>query len=312
MLSLLGPTASGKTALGVQLALRLGGELLSADSRQVYRGMDVGTGKDLGEYVHEGQQVAYHLIDLVPAGEQYNLFAWQQAFHSAYSAIRARGHLPILCGGTGLYAESVLKGYQLPDVAPNEALRAELRDLDMPALRQRLESYGPLHNVTDLDSPLRAIRAIEIADYIAQHRGTELEHSCYPAIASCILCLDLERSERRARITRRLRQRLEQEDMLGEVQRLLDNGVSADTLMRYGLEYRFLTQHLLGQLSYEEMYSALETAIHQFAKRQMTWFRGMERRGFTLHYIDALQPRSQQLEQALEHWERWQATHLDK
>ena len=306
MLSLLGPTASGKTALAVQLADHLGGELLSADSRQVYRGMDIGTGKDLSEYQLEGKRIPYHLIDIVPAGEQYNLFAWQQAFHEAYAGIVARGALPILCGGTGLYAESVLGGYQLPDVAPDEALRASLQGASMEELRERLASYGPLHNVTDLDSPARAIRAIEISDYIAQQRSAGLAHSCYPPIDSCILCLDLEREERRRRISRRLRQRLEEQDMLSEVRGLLEAGIAPETLLRYGLEYRFLTLHLTGELSYEEMYRGLETAIHQFAKRQMTWFRGMERRGFTLHYIDATQPRSAQLAEALSLWERWQ------
>lgn len=309
MITLLGPTASGKTALGVLLADRLGGELLSADSRQVYQGMDVGTGKDLSDYTIEGRSVPYHLIDLVPAGEKYSLFAWQRAFHSAYADIRSRGKLPLLCGGTGLYAEAVLKGYQLPDVPPNTQLREELSGKTMEELRDRLASYGPLHNTTDLDSPARAIRAIEIADYAQRLGAQDIDHTEYPPIPSLILCLDLPREERRARITARLHTRLEQEGMLDEVRTLLASGIPAEDLIYYGLEYKFLTQHLLGQLSYAEMFSSLETAIHQFAKRQMTWFRGMERRGFTLHYIDALLPREEQLAQALQLAEGWLSAH---
>ena len=308
MITLLGPTASGKTALAVRLAHRLGSEILSADSRQVYCGMDVGTGKDLSEYTYEGKAIPYHLIDIVPAGTKYNLFAWQHDFHQVYASVRERGiQHPILCGGTGLYAEAVLRGYHLPDVAPNPELRQSLQGCSLSELRERLASYGPLHNATDLDSPQRAIRAIEIAEYIQQQRLDGVLHSEYPPIESLILCITLPREERRARITERLRQRLKEGNLIGEVQGLLDSGIAPEDLIYYGLEYKFVTQHLLGQLTRDELFTVLETAIHQFAKRQMTWFRGMERRGFTLHYIDGLLPREEQLSQALAYIETWEA-----
>lgn len=300
MITLLGPTASGKTSLAVHLAYKLGGEILSADSRQLYKGMDIGTGKDLDEYILHGRRIPYHLIDLVPAGERYSLFAWQRAFHRAYEDLVGRGiRYPILCGGTGLYAEAVLRGYHLPDVPPNPSLREELRGETLDELRVRLSSYGPLHNTTDLDSAQRAIRAIEIAEYIREQKASGIDHTEYPPIDSLILCLDLPREERRSRITLRLRERLEHQDMIGEVKGLLASGIPAEDLIYYGLEYKFVTRYLLGELSYDEMFVSLETAIHQFAKRQMTWFRGMERRGFTLHYIDALLPMQDKVEIAL-------------
>ena len=278
MITLLGPTASGKTSLAVHLAYELGGEILSADSRQLYKGMDIGTGKDLDEYILHGRRIPYHLIDLVPAGERYSLFAWQRAFHRAYEDLVGRGiRYPILCGGTGLYAEAVLRGYQLP-----------------------------LHNTTDLDSAQRAIRAIEIAEYIREQTASGIDHTEYPPIGSLILCLDLPREERRSRITLRLRERLEHQDMIGEVKGLLTSGIPAEDLIYYGLEYKFVTRYLLGELSYDEMFVSLETAIHQFAKRQMTWFRGMERRGFTLHYIDALLPMQDKVEIALQLLHSWE------
>lgn len=305
MITLLGPTASGKTDLAVRLADRLGDtELLSADSRQVYRGMDIGTGKDLSAYQRGERSIPYHLIDLVPAGTKFSLFAWQRAFHEAYTAIRERGNIPLLCGGTGLYAEAVLKGYQLPDVPPNEQLRESLAGASMEELREKLASYGPLHNTTDLDSPARAIRAIEIADFRAQSEEGAIDHTAYPPIPSVILCMTLPREDRRRRITERLHARLEQ-GMLQEVAGLLESGIAPEDLIYYGLEYKYLTQHLLGELSYDAMVTALETAIHQFAKRQMTWFRGMERRGFTVHYIDALLSPTEQEALALWHIMRW-------
>lgn len=307
MITLLGPTASGKTSLAVHLAYELGGEILSADSRQLYKGMDIGTGKDLDEYILHGRRIPYHLIDLVPAGERYSLFVWQRAFHRAYEDLVGRGiRYPILCGGTGLYAEAVLRGYHLPDVPPNPSLREELRGETLDELRVRLSSYGPLHNTTDLDSTQRAIRAIEIAEYIREQKASGIDHTEYPPIDSLILCLDLPREERRSRITLRLRERLEHQDMIGEVKELLASGIPAEDLIYYGLEYKFVTRYLLGELSYDEMFVSLETAIHQFAKRQMTWFRGMERRGFTLHYIDALLPMQDKVEIALQLLHSWE------
>ena len=307
MITLLGPTASGKTSLAVHLAYELGGEILSADSRQLYKGMDIGTGKDLDEYILHGRRIPYHLIDLVPAGERYSLFAWQRAFHRAYEDLVGRGiRYPILCGGTGLYAEAVLRGYHLPDVPPNPSLREELRGETLDELRVRLSSYGPLHNTTDLDSAQRAIRSIEIAEYIREQKAAGIDHTEYPPIDSLILCLDLPREERRSRITLRLRERLEHQDMIGEVKELLASGISAEDPIYYGLEYKFVTRYLLGELSYDEMFVSLETAIHQFAKRQMTWFRGMERRGFTLHYIDALLPMQDKVEIALQLLHSWE------
>ena len=307
MITLLGPTASGKTSLAVHLAYELGGEILSADSRQLYKGMDIGTGKDLDEYILHGRRIPYHLIDLVPAGERYSLFAWQRAFHRAYEDLVGRGiRYPIICGGTGLYAEAVLRGYHLPEVPPNPSLREELRGETLDELRVRLYSYGPLHNTTDLDSAQRAIRAIEIAEYIRVQKASGIDYTEYPPIDSLILCLDLPREERRSRITLRLRERLEHQDMIGEVKGLLASSIPAEDLIYYGLEYKFVTRYLLGELSYDEMFVSLETAIHQFAKRQMTWFRGMERRGFTLHYIDALLPMQDKVEIALQLLHSWE------
>lgn len=290
LITIIGPTASGKTALAARLARCLCSEVIGADSRQVYRGMDLGTGKDLADYVVDGEQVPYHLIDILPAGAKYNLFAYQHDFHRVYEDMRQRGiEYPILCGGTGLYVESVLRGYHLPDVPPNLALRQELAPLSLEALTERLSSYGPLHNRTDIDTAQRAIRAIEIAEHIRSERERGLEVTEFaPIDDSLIICLDLPREVRRERISRRLERRLS-EGMTREVEGLIASGVAPEDLIYYGLEYKFVTLYVLGQISYQEMARELEIAIHQFAKRQMTWFRGMERRGFSLHYIDALQ-----------------------
>ena len=293
LVTILGPTASGKTTLAAHLAARIGNsEIISADSRQVYRGMDIGTGKDLADYTIDGKGIPFHLIDICEAGEKYNLFRFQQDFHAAYDDILSRQRQPILCGGTGLYIESVLKGYKMEAVPENLALREQLKDHSLPQLKKILEEYKTLHNVTDLDTPKRAIRAIEIQVYYREHGTLERE---FPAIDSLIVGISIDRDLRRRRISQRLRHRLEQEDMLGEVRRLLEH-VPAEDLIYYGLEYKYLTLHVLGKLSYDEMVSQLEIAIHQFAKRQMTWFRGMERRGFTIHWLDGTLPLPEQVE----------------
>ena len=293
LVTILGPTASGKTTLAAHLAARLdNAEIISADSRQVYRGMDIGTGKDLADYTIDGKGIPFHLIDICEAGEKYNLFRFQQDFHAAYDDILSRQRQPILCGGTGLYIESVLKGYKMEAVPENPALREQLKDHSLPQLKKILEEYKTLHNVTDLDTPKRAIRAIEIQVYYREHGTLERE---FPAIDSLIVGISIDRDLRRRRISQRLRHRLEQEDMLGEVRRLLEH-VPAEDLIYYGLEYKYLTLHVVGKLSYDEMVSQLEIAIHQFAKRQMTWFRGMERRGFTIHWLDGTLPLPEQVE----------------
>lgn len=300
MITIVGPTASGKTALAAHLAHRLGSEVISADSRQVYRGMDLGTGKDLADYQVAGALVPYHLIDIVPAGSRYNLFAYQHDFHRVYADMLARGiEHPILCGGTGLYVESVLRGYHLPDVPANEALRRHLQGATLDDLRQRLASYGPLHNTTDVDTAQRAIRAIEIADYIHRQRIEGLATTEFAPVDSLIICLDLGREARRERISQRLRARLN-EGMTAEVEGLLSQGIAPEDLIYYGLEYKYVTLYVIGEMSYIDMVGQLETAIHQFAKRQMTWFRGMERRGFTLHYIDALAPMADKIEAVID------------
>ncbi len=295
LITVLGPTASGKTALAVQLAYRLNGEIISADSRQVYRQMDIGTGKDLSEYTVNGRPIPYHLIDIREPGDKYTLFDYQHDFHRAYQEILARGKQPILCGGTGLYIESVLKGYNLPDVPPNPRLRAALEERSLDELSELLSSYRPLHNTTDTKNKRRVIRAIEIEEYKSRQGGVD---TSFPAIKSVIVGLTIDREVRRTNITARLTARL-QEGMIEEIAQLLASGVAPNDLIYYGLEYKFVTQHVIGELSREEMFRKLEIAIHQFAKRQMTWFRGMERRGFTIHWIDASLPMEQKVEQAL-------------
>ena len=293
LITILGPTASGKTTLAAHLAARLGdAEIISADSRQVYRGMDIGTGKDLADYTVDGKAIPFHLIDICEAGEKYNLFRYQQDFHAAYDDILSRQRRPILCGGTGLYIESVLKGYKMEAVPENPTLREQLKDCSLQELKTILEGYKTLHNVTDLDTTKRAIRAIEIQAYYREHGTLERE---FPAIDSLIIGVSIDRELRRQRISERLRHRLEQEDMVGEVKRLLKR-VPADDLIYYGLEYKYLTLCVLGRLSYDEMVRQLEISIHQFAKRQMTWFRGMERRGFTIHWIDGTLPVEEQVQ----------------
>lgn len=293
LVTILGPTASGKTPLAVALAYRLGAEIISGDSRQVYRRMDLGTGKDLADYVVDGKRIPYHLIDIVEPGYKYNVFEFQRDFLQAYDDIRQRGVLPILCGGTGMYIESVLKGYKLLPVPENPELRASLADKSLDELTTILAGYKKLHNSTDVDTVKRAIRAIEIEEYYIQQPVSARE---FPAINSLVIGVDIDRDLRRTKITRRLKQRLD-EGMVDEVRALLDAGIPAEDLIYYGLEYKYLTLYAVGQLTYDEMFHQLEIAIHQFAKRQMTWFRGMERRGFNIHWIDASLPMEQKVEE---------------
>lgn len=283
LITIVGPTASGKTTLAASLASRLDTEIISGDSRQVYRRMDLGTGKDLDDYNVDGKQIPYHLIDIVEPGYKYNVFEYQRDFLEAYRQIQEKGKLPILCGGTGMYIESILKGYRLLPVPENPTLRASLEGKPLDELTQILSTYKKLHNSTDVDTPKRAIRAIEIEEYYRQQPVEERE---FPTLKSLIVGIDIDRELRREKISRRLKQRLE-EGMIEEVRALMDEGIAPEDLIYYGLEYKFLTMHVTGQLTYEEMFLQLETAIHQFAKRQMTWFRGMERRGFTIHWLDA-------------------------
>ena len=314
MITILGPTASGKTSLAAALAAQIetldasiwggstkGAEIISADSRQVYRGMDIGTGKDLEDYTVGGKLIPYHLIDICDAGTKYNLFQYQQDFYDAYQDITQRGVLPILCGGTGLYIESVLKGYHLSPVPQNPVLRSSLEGKTLEELTDMLvdlkaKNGSNMHNRTDVDTAQRAIRAIEIETYNLEHPMPERE---LPAVDSLVIGVSIDRDARRDKITRRLKQRLEN-GMVEEIKGLLDRGIPAENLLYYGLEYKFITEYVIGKTSYEEMLRGLEIAIHQFAKRQMTWFRGMERRGFTIHWIDALQPMEQKVEQVLE------------
>lgn len=317
MLTILGPTASGKTSLAAQLAAEINksvraaelgirnAEIISADSRQVYRGMDIGTGKDLADYTFDGKEIPYHLIDICKPGTKYNLFEYQQDFYNAYQDILQRGAFPILCGGTGLYIESVLKGYHLSPVPQNQELRDRLADKSLETLTDMLrdlkaQTGSNMHNRSDVDTVQRAIRAIEIETYNLQHPMPERE---LPAVDSLVVGVSIDREARREKITCRLKQRLE-EGMVDEIQGLLDRGIPAENLIYYGLEYKFVTEYIIGKTTYEEMFRSLEIAIHQFAKRQMTWFRGMERRGFTIHWIDALLPMKQKVEQILDLMEK--------
>ena len=321
LITILGPTASGKTPLAVALARRVDGEILSADSRQVYRRMDIGTGKDLGDYaagvdgktvnhsgggesVNHSGGVGYHLIDICEPGTKYNLFQYQQDFARAYEDIVSRGKQPILCGGTGLYIEAVLKGYQLSPVPQNPALRQQLEGKSLEELTQMLRELkarngSHMHNTTDVDTAQRAIRAIEIEMAGGKSGGAGGESGEVGGESSLVFGLDIPRDLRREKITKRLKARLE-EGMVDEVKGLLAEGIPAEDLIYYGLEYKYLTEYVIGRLSYDEMFRQLEIAIHQFAKRQMTWFRGMERRGFTIHWIDATLPMEEKVNAILE------------
>lgn len=291
LIVLLGPTASGKTPFAAALAAELQTEIISADSRQIYRGMDLGTGKDLADYTVDGKQIPYHLIDIAEPGYKYNVFEYQRDFLKAYDTIKQKGCLPVLCGGTGMYIESVLKGYRLLPVPENAELRKRLADKSLEKLTEILKGYKNLHNITDVDTAKRAIRAIEIEEY---YTHTPVDERPFPQLNSLIIGVDIDRELRREKISRRLRQRLD-EGMVDEVRRLIEQGIAPDDLIYYGLEYKYLTLYVLGRLTYEEMFSQLEIAIHQFAKRQMTWFRGMERRGFTIHWVDARLPMQEKI-----------------
>lgn len=296
LVTILGPTACGKTTLAVALADHLQTAVISADSRQVYRTMDLGTGKDLGEYTIDGREVPYHLIDIVDAGYKYNVFEYQRDFLKVYEALHDDGQVPVLCGGTGMYLESVLRGYRLVEVPENKELRASLADKSLEELTAILQGYKQLHNTTDVDTCKRAIRAIEIEEY---YRTNDVNIRAFPAIKSLTIGLDVSRELRRERISRRLRERLEQ-GMVDEVRGILASGVAPEDLIYYGLEYKYLTLYVIGQLTYDEMVAQLEIAIHQFAKRQMTYFRGMERRGVPIHWIDTTLSTDEKVEQICE------------
>jgi len=296
LITVLGPTACGKTAFASALAARMGSEIISADSRQVYRRMDIGTGKDVCDYTIDGRQIPYHLIDICEPGTKYNVFQYQHDFFDVFNKLKHAGVVPILCGGTGMYIEAVLKGYKLLDVPANPELRESLKGKSLAELEEILASYKTLHNKTDVDSSQRAIRAIEIEEY---YKTEEPGRNEFEPIKSLIIGLDIDRELRREKISKRLHSRLD-EGMIDEVRALLDSGIHPDDLIYYGLEYKFLTQHIIGQLTREDMIKQLEIAIHQFAKRQMTWFRGMERRGFTINWIDASMPTEDKIMQAIE------------
>ena len=303
MITILGPTASGKTSLAAALAAKTGAEIISADSRQVYRRMDIGTGKDLADYVVNGVQVPYHLVDICEPGTKYNLFQYQQDFLDAYNDIVARGKPVVLCGGTGLYIEAVLKGYQLSPVPQNDELRQQLAGKTLDELTKILvelknRNHSNMHNRTDVDSPQRAIRAIEIETY---NLKTPLADRYVPPVDSLVIGVDISREERRKRISQRLKDRLDG-GMVEEVRRLVEEGIPPENLIYYGLEYRYVTEYVIGKTSYDEMFSQLEIAIHQFAKRQMTWFRGMEKRGTEIHWVDASLPVDQKVALILDLW----------
>ncbi len=304
MITILGPTASGKTELAAHLAYELDAEIISADSRQVYRRMDIGTGKDIDDYTVNGRRIPYHLVDICEPGTKYNLFRYQQDFHAAYENIRKRNKVPVLCGGTGLYIESVLKGYSLSPVPQNPELRMSLEGKSLEELTRILEDLktktgSVMHNTTDVDSCQRAVRAIEIETY---NLHTPLERRVMEPMDSLVIGVSIERELRRKKISDRLTARLKN-GMVDEIKGLLKSGVSAEDLMYYGLEYKFVTLYVIGKLSYDEMYHQLEIAIHQFAKRQMTWFRGMERRGTEIHWIDATLPMEDKIKQIRQLWQ---------
>jgi tRNA dimethylallyltransferase len=291
-----GPTASGKTSLAVAVARALGGEIISADSRQVYRGMNIGTGKDYSEYIIEGEKIPYHLIDIVDPGYKYNVFEFQRDFFRIYSDLKKRKTFVVVCGGSGMYADSIIKGYKMFEVPPDSGLRKELEKKSMGELKGILITYKSLHNITDFDTKKRIIRAIEIEHF---NRNKHKSNGTFPKLNSLVVGIMTDREKRRKRITERLKLRLDT-GMVEEVKQLIENGVSSDTLIYYGLEYKYITLYLLGKISYTEMVKELEIAIHQFAKRQMTWFRGMERKGIKINWIDGELPVEEKVTKVIE------------
>lgn len=296
LLVVTGPTASGKTSLAAALALKLKGEIISADSRQIYRQMNLGTGKDYTDYLAEGRQIPYHLIDIADPGNKYSIFEYQKDFIKVLGDLRSRNIFPVVCGGSGMYIDSVISGYKMIEVPPDPEFRASLEKKSLKELVVILSSYKKLHNKTDVDTKKRAIRAIEIERYT----GTRKQNlNDFPVIKPLVTGVLFSRGKRRERISERLKSRLE-EGMVDEVRQLLMQGVDPETLIYYGLEYKYITLCITGKISYEEMYSSLETAIHQFAKRQMTWFRGMERKGIKIHWIDGEMPMNEKVDQVME------------
>jgi tRNA dimethylallyltransferase len=301
MLTILGSTAVGKTGFAAHMAARLDGEVISADSRQVYRGMDIGTGKDLADYMVDGQLVPVHLIDIADAGYQYNVFEYQRDFLKVFDDMQKRGKFPVLCGGSGLYLEAVLNNYKLIQVPVNEPLRKNLSGKSLEELTEILQSYkSKLHNITDIENEKRAVRAIEIEQFYADSLEIDTR---MPELNSLVVGIKYDRLSRRKRITERLQQRLD-EGMVEEVRRLLDSGLSPDDLTYYGLEYKYITLHLMGDLTFDQMVEKLNTAIHQFAKRQMTWFRRMERLGANIHWLDGYQPLEEKIDRVMTLLER--------
>lgn len=296
LLVVLGATATGKTSLAVHLAKEFQGEIISADSRQIYRGMDLGTGKDIEEYVVDGVSIPYHLIDIADAGYKYNVYEFQRDFVKAFEQISAKNKMPVVCGGTGMYLEAALKGYKLIAVPKDQHFRDELELKGLGELELILSTYKKVHNNSDLETKKRAIRAIEIERYYASHPQIEMD---YPDLNPLLIGIKFDRENRRKRITQRLKERLKS-GMVEEVESLLKSGISPEDLIYYGLEYKFLTQYVIGELTYDEMFSRLEVAIHQFAKRQMTWFRKMERSGANIHWLDGFMSLEEKLEKVKE------------
>lgn len=296
LITLIGPTASGKTVLAAQLAKQISGEIISGDSRQVYRGMDIGTGKDLVDYNVNGEAIPYYIIDVVDAGHKYNVYEFQQDFVKAFNTITEKKKQAILCGGTGMYIEAALKGYKLIHVPSNPAFREICEKKTEEELIAELKIYKVLHNQTEIDNRRRMIRALEIEQYYSTNPKIEFD---FPQFSPIIIGVSIDVETRRHRIDTRLKQRLD-EGLVDEVKTLIDRGVSTETLIYYGLEYKFLTQYLLNQLTYDEMVTQLTIAIHQFAKRQMTWFRGMERRGMKIHWIDGMKPMNERVLECLQ------------